>query len=219
MMDMGMSVGITYESMGAEQFAIYSITETEALFRFSKAMFDRQYAFIKKCLESGVGPVFFPVDSEYIAPPLVSPKTFDTLVAPFYAPLFELIHKFNGRVITHHHGKINKVLERLVDLGADGIHPIEEPPVGDCSIADAKRRIGERACIVGSVQWDDFQRLAPEEMEALVERQIRDAAQGGGMILAPSAGPYPNELTEQHQENTIRFIEAGLKWGRYPLQV
>jgi uroporphyrinogen-III decarboxylase len=213
-----MSVGITYELIGPEAFAIYSFTEPEALYNFSRIMFERQYTFLEKALKAGVGPVFFPVDSEYVAPPLVSPKTFDALVAPFYAPMFELIHSYGGKVICHHHGKIDRILERLVDLGADGIHPIEEPPIGDCRLADAKRRVGQRTCLVGSVQWDDFQRINPNEMEVLVKRQIADAAQGGGMILAPSAGPYPDFLSERHQENIIRFIESGLKWGRYPLQ-
>jgi hypothetical protein len=54
-------------------------------------------------------------------------------------------------------------------------------------------------------------------MEELVRRQIGDAAPGGRMILAPTAGPYAAQLTERQQENTIRFIEAGFRWGRYPL--
>ncbi len=69
------------------------------------------------------------------------------------------------------------------------------------------------------MQYDDFERLTPDEMEELVKRQIRDAAPGGGMILAPTAGPYAAQLTERQQENTLRFIEAGLKWGRYPLEI
>ena len=106
-------------------------------------------------------------------------------------------------------------MERIADLGADGIQPIEEPPIGDCTMAEAKRRIGDRVCLVGSVQYDDLARLTPDEMEALVKRQIEDAGAGGGMILAPTAGPYAAVLSERQQENTIRFIEAGHRWGRY----
>jgi hypothetical protein len=68
---------------------------------------------------------------------------------------------------------------------------------------------------VGSVQYDDFARLAPDEMEALVKRQIDDASEGGAMILAPTAGPYAASLSERQIENTLRFIEAGHRWGRY----
>jgi hypothetical protein len=84
-------------------------------------------------------------------------------------------------------------------------------------MVEAKQRIGDRVCLVGSVQYDDFERLTPGEMEALVRRQIEDAGAGGGMILAPTAGPYAARLSERQQENTIRLIDAGHRWGRYPL--
>ncbi|MGC9347082.1 MAG: uroporphyrinogen decarboxylase family protein, partial [Anaerolineae bacterium] len=91
--------------------------------------------------------------------------------------------------------------------------------IGDCTLAEAKARIGDRVCLIGSVQYDDFHQLTPEEMENLVRRQIGDAAPGGGMILAPTAGPYAANLTPRQQENTIRFIRAGRRWGRYPIRV
>jgi len=219
MVDPGMPVGVAYGLLGPENFAIYTLMEREALVRFTKEMFERQYTFLKKVLEAGAGPVFFTVDTEFVAPPMCSPATFDALIVPFNTPMFELIHEFGGKVIVHHHGNTGALLERIADMGADGIHPIEEPPVGDCTLAKAKHRIGDRVCLVGSVQYDDFQRLTPDEMEELVKRQIHDAAPEGGMILAPTAGPYAANLTERQQENIIRFIEAGLKWGRYPLQV
>jgi uroporphyrinogen-III decarboxylase len=150
---------------------------------------------------------------------MCAPTAFDYLITPFDAPLFDLIHRYGGKVIAHHHGNINVILERIANLGADGIQPVEEPPVGDCIMADAERRVGDRLCIIGSVQYDDFARLTPDKMEALVKRQIYDAAVGGRMILAPTAGPYASHLTHRQQENTLRFIEAGLKWGRYPLYI
>jgi len=51
-----------------------------------------------------------------------------------------------------------------------------------------------------------------------VRQTILDAGQGGGLILAPTAGPYEPRITPRTAANYIRFIEAGLRWGRYPLQ-
>lgn len=218
MVNLGMPIGVAYGLTHPQTFAEWTLTEREALVRFTQVMFEREYTFLQKALEQGAGPVFFTVGTEFVAPPMCSPAAFDALITPFDAPIFELIHRYGGRVIVHHHGRIAAILERIADIGADGIQPIEEPPVGDCTMAEAKRRIGDRVCLVGSVQYDDFERLTPDEMEALVRRQIQDAAPGGGMILAPTAGPYAAHLSPRHQENLLRFIEAGLKWGRYPLQ-
>jgi uroporphyrinogen-III decarboxylase len=219
MVNIGMPIGVAYGLTHPETFAVWTLTEREALVRFTRAMFEREYAFFEKALEKGAGPVFFAVGTEFVAPPMCSPDAFDALITPFDVPLFELVHRYGGKVIVHHHGNTHAILERIADLGADGIQPIEEPPIGDCTMAQAKRRIGDRVCLIGSVQYDDFERLAPDQMEALVKRQIQDAAPGGGMILAPTAGPYATHLSERQQENTIRFIEAGRKWGRYPLRV
>ena len=219
MVDPAMPIGVAYHLLGPENFSIYTLTEREALVKFTRTIFNRHYTFLKKALEAGAGPVFFTVDTEFVAPPMCRPVVFDALIAPFQAPMFELIHRHGGKVIVHHHGNINLLLERIADLGADGIHPVEEPPIGDCGLAEAKRRVGDRVCLVGSLQYDDFERLSPDEMDALVRRQILDAAQGGGMILAPTAGPYATNLTSRQQENTLRFIQAAHKWGRYPLSI
>lgn len=217
MVNIGMPIGVAYGLVHPQTFAEWSLTEREALARFTREMLSREYAFLKKALEKGAGPVFFTVGTEFVAPPMCSPAAFDALVAPFDAPLFELIHSYGGKVIVHHHGNTHAILERIANLGADGIQPIEEPPVGDCTMADAKRRIGGRVCLVGSVQYDDLARLGGDELEALVARQIRDAASGGGMILAPTAGPYASTISDRQQDNILRFIEAGHRWGRYPL--
>jgi uroporphyrinogen-III decarboxylase len=217
MVNIGMPIGAAYGLTHPENFAIWSLTERERLVQFTQEIFEREYAFLEKALKAGAGPVFFAVGTEFVAPPMCSPQAFESLITPFDKPIFELIHQYGGKVIVHHHGNISSILDHIADLGADGIQPIEEPPIGDCTMAEAKARIGDRVCLVGSVQYDDFARLTPDAMEALVKRQIGDAAPGGGMILAPTAGPYATYLSERQQENTLRFIEAGKRWGKYPL--
>jgi uroporphyrinogen-III decarboxylase len=215
MISIGMPIGVAYGLAHPQTFAIWTLTEREKLVRFTRVMFEREIAFLEKALRKGAGPVFFAVGTEFVAPPMCAHSAFDALVTPFDAPIFDRIHSYGGKVLVHHHGNVDDILERIADLGADGIQPIEEPPIGDCSLSQAKARIGDRVCLVGSVQYDDFARLDPDEMEDLVKRQIEDAGAGGGMILAPTAGPYAATLSARQQENTIRFIDAGHRWGRY----
>lgn len=223
MVNLGMPISVAYGLAHPETFAIWTLTERERLVHFTQVMFGRIQNFLHRALDAGAGPVFFTVGTEFVAPPMCAPGDFDALITPFDAPLFDMIHEVGGKVIVHHHGNIDGILERIAGLGTDGIQPIEEPPTGDCTFMEAKRRVGTVAgrdggvCLVGSVQYDDVARLTPDDIDALVHRQICDAAAGGGMILAPTAGPYAARLSERQQENTLRFIEAGLRWGRYPL--
>jgi len=63
------------------------------------------------------------------------------------------------------------------------------PPAmgGDVDLAEAKRRIGDRVCLVGG--WDQFhffQGCTPEQTRAEVRRCFEAAGAGGGFILSPS---------------------------------
>lgn len=217
MVDFATPVSFAYEYTAPEDFACWIATEMDTLVRFMDVVFERQYRWLEEALQLGAGPVFFTTGTEFAAPPLASPRAFARLCTQYNRPLFELIHKYGGFVIVHHHGRIRAVLGQLLDAGADGIQPIEEPPVGDMPLAEAKQLIAGRCAIVGSVQYDDLARLEEDEFDALIRRQIRDAGPGGGYILAPTAGPYEAELLPGHARNVRRMIDLAHQFGTYPL--
>jgi len=218
MMDLGTPVGFLYALAAPETLAYWIATEIDVLVRFLDVLFEREYRFVEEALRRGAGPVFFMTASEFVAPPLASPAAFACLFTRYSQPLCELIHHYGGHVIVHHHGRARAVLEQIVSAGADGIHPIEEPPVGDMPLAEAKELIAGRACIVGSVQYDDIARLPDDEFEALIRRQIREAGLGGGYIAAPTAGPYEAEITPRQARNVLRMVDLVRELGTYPLR-
>ena len=58
---------------------------------------------------------------------------------------------------------------------------------GDADLAEAKRRIGDRVCMIGG--FDQFHYLkgcTPEETRGEVRRCFEQAGDGGGYILSPS---------------------------------
>ncbi|MDI7277449.1 MAG: uroporphyrinogen decarboxylase family protein [Anaerolineae bacterium] len=217
MADLGTPVGFLDSHAAPETLACWIAGEMDALVRFLDALFEREYRFVEEALRRGAGPVFFMTGSEFVAPPLASPGAFARLFTRYSQPLCELIHRYGGHVIVHHHGRARAVLEQIISAGADGVHPIEEPPVGDMPLAEAKVLIAGRACIVGSVQYDDLARLPDGEFEALIRRQVREAGPGGGLIAAPTAGPYEAEITPQHARNLIRMVDLVRELGTYPL--
>lgn len=215
--DFGTPISALYHACGTEDFAIWTLTDIDLLEHFVRAMFERAEPVFRYLLENGIGPVWFLVGSEFVIPPLCRPSVFEHLVAPFDGKLIDMIHQHDGLAIVHHHGNINDLLEGIADMGADGIQPIESPPQGDCSMAEAKARVGDRVCLIGSVQYGELQLATADAIEEQVRQMITDAGKDGGLILAPTAGPYEETITENTANNYIRFIEAGKRWGRYPL--
>jgi len=100
----------------------------------------------------------------------------------------------------------------MKQTGMDGIHTIEAPPIGDCSITQARNVLGKDTILIGNIQYDDIARCSVEEIDELVRLAIEEG-KSGKFILSPSAGPYEADLTPKQVENYLAFIKAGLKYG------
>jgi uroporphyrinogen-III decarboxylase len=58
---------------------------------------------------------------------------------------------------------------------------------GDTNLKEAKRRIGERVCMIGGFdQLHAFNNCTAEETRGEVRRCFDEAGAGGGFILSPS---------------------------------
>jgi uroporphyrinogen-III decarboxylase len=218
MVDLPTPISSLHSYASPADLACWIATDIDVLTHYLDVVVQRQLDWLTQALEAGAGPVFFVTGTEFVAPPLASPAAFARLATRYNGPLFELIHRYGGHIIVHHHGRARQVLAQIVDAGADGVQPIEEPPVGDLPLAAAKELMRERCTIVGSVQYDDLSRLDDDAFEALIRRQIRDAAPEGRFILAPTAGPYETEITLQHARNLRRMIDLAHELGTYPLR-
>ena len=154
--------------------------------------------------------------AEYAIPPLMSPKAFQEYIVPYDGKLIEVIHEHGGLVYYHSHGKVREFIPSFIDIGADGLHPLE--PVGatgDCDLVEVKRLFGRDICLMGNIQDHDLARLSREQIEQIVRNAVLAAKDGGGFILSPSCTPYHNPMPDRLEENIMTFIEAGLKYGQY----
>ena len=80
------------------------------------------------------------------------------------------------------------LLELIADMGPDAMETFTPPAMGgDTDLRQAKRRIGDRVCMIGG--FDQFHFLTgctPEETRAEVRRCFDEAGGGGGYIICPS---------------------------------
>ena len=146
--------------------------------------------------------------------PIVSPELFRRLFKPRLKKYFDMVKKHTSAFIHFHCcGSIYKLLDDLIELGVDVIHPVQVAAKNmDSSMLGPE--FGDRLSFWGGI---DTQRVLPsgtvEEVKAEVRRRIKDFAPGGGYIL----GAVHNIQPGVPVENIIAMYEAGKEYGQYPI--
>lgn len=119
---------------------------------------------------------------------VISPSIFNEFVAPYDAPLIEAAHQAGQRIVYHTCGGMMPILEDIAAMNPDAMETFTPPAMGaDVDLAEAKKRIGERVCMIGGFdQFYFFQNCTPEETRREVRRCFDAAGYNGGFILSPS---------------------------------
>jgi len=212
MLDLGESIGVLYGASDLSEFPIWSLTRRDEVTAFLGRL---QRHFLEKyrwCLERDLADIYFLVGSELAAPPMVGRDVFREWIVPFEKELIDLIHSYGKLVITHFHGQIRDLLPDFLEMAPDGLHTIEEPPVGNCPLEEAFRIVGDKIALIGTIQYDEFRALESEAMRAEV-RRVLDTARGRRFVLSPSAGPFHPELPARMRDNYLAFLDEGDKYG------
>ena len=131
---------------------------------------------------------------------VISPKIFEEFVAPYDAELIELAHQMGQRIVYHTCGGMMPILEKIADMNPDAMETFTPPDMGgDVDLAEAKKRIGHRVCMIGGFdQFHYFKDCKPEETRREVRRCFEEAGEGGGFILAPSDHFFDVDLELLH---------------------
>jgi uroporphyrinogen decarboxylase len=171
---------------GIENLILAAIDDPEWVHALLKVIFERKKTFVHSL--QGVKYDLIEHGGGDASSTVISPKIFDTFVAPYDAPLIEAAHEAGQRVVYHTCGGMMPFLERLAAMHPDALETFTPPGMGgDTRLAEAKKRIGDKVCMIGGFdQFHYFQGCTPEETRNAVRRCFADAGGGGGYILSPS---------------------------------
>lgn len=140
---------------------------------------------------------------------IMSPGHFKEYVKPYLEKIVQYTHNKGLKIIKHSDGNIWQIIDDLVEIGFDGIHPIQ-PQCMD--IGEVKEYLKDKACIIGNI---DCQELlpngSPDEVDSVVKETIEIASPGGGYIVSSSNSIHPGVKPE----NYIAMVEAVHKYGFY----
>ncbi len=119
---------------------------------------------------------------------VISPRIFDQFVAPYDSVLIRAAHEAGQRIVYHTCGGMMPLLERIAAMEPDAMETFTPVGMGgDTDLRQAKRRIGDKVCMIGGFdQFHFFIDNTVEQTRAEVRRCFDEAGGGGGFILSPS---------------------------------
>lgn len=147
--------------------------------------------------------------------PAMSPTHFREYILPYLRRSVEVAHGAGVPFIKHTDGNIWPLLDMMVDeAGIDAIDPLE--PLAGMDIGRVKAAYGDRIAVMGNVDCTELLcHGTAHDVEEAVKETIAKAAPGGGFVLASSNSIHPAVKPENYRA----MVDAGRRWGRYPLDV
>jgi uroporphyrinogen-III decarboxylase len=122
---------------------------------------------------------------------LISPRQFERFCFPAYRAFCQ---HFRERLLIYIHvcGNSNPILEMMADTGAHMIDPLD--PLGGVSVADAKRRVGDRVAMMGGVNTLTLAFGAPADVRAEAIQKCREGGPYGYVLGAGDMVPGDTPL-------------------------
>lgn len=148
--------------------------------------------------------------SEQCTPPMMSYRSFDQFVVPYDGPMVARLKEYGIITSCHCHGKISRALHCIRDMGFDATDPVEPPPAGDVTYAQAREISQGKVTLIGNVEWDQLCFAQADE----IRQQVREILALGNdrLILSTSAGPI-SQITPQIADTYRAFVAAALEYG------
>ena len=141
------------------------------------------------------------IDALYIGDPaasasLISPRHFERFCLSAYQKFCEHFEDVDILMYIHFCGNSNLILEMIADTGAHVVEPLD--PLGGVSVADAKRRVGDRMALMGGVNTLTLFSGTPEAVRAEAIQKCREGGPHGYILAAGDMIPPETPLENLH---------------------
>jgi uroporphyrinogen decarboxylase len=139
---------------------------------------------------------------------MISPATWREFFRPRLAGIIAAARavKPDLRVIYHSDGHVEPILDDLVEIGIQGINPLQPEHMDAARI---RRRFGPRLALWGTVgRQTTFAFADPAEIRREVRERI-EALGPAGLVLCPA---YDIDEPDVPWANIAAFLEAGAEW-------
>lgn len=148
---------------------------------------------------------------------LQSPDLFRKLSLPTIKRITAMAKQAGILSGIHSCGREYEIVESCAnETDLNYLNPLEVPPMGNCHLADVKKKFGSKVALMGNLHTSEvmlFGSVETVRLESL--RAIRDAGVGGGFVL--STGDQCGRDTPF--ENIFELVNVAKEFGVYPLDL
>jgi len=141
--------------------------------------------------------------------PFLSPAMFGEFVAPYLAQLIRGYKELGFYAIKHTDGNIMPILDALLEGEPHALHSLD--PQGQIDLAEMKRRVGDRICLIGNVNCATLQTGTDEQVIADSRRALRDGMPGGSYVFGSSNCIYTGMALKRYE----LMLEVWRREGNY----
>jgi uroporphyrinogen decarboxylase len=129
--------------------------------------------------------------------PFFRPAMFDEFVTPYLKRLIAGYREMGFYTIKHTDGNIMPILDSLVSARPHALHSLD--PQGAVDIAEVKRRVGRKVCLIGNVSCAMLDTGTAEQVVESARYALRHGMPGGGYIFATSNCIYTGMPLERYE--------------------
>jgi len=129
--------------------------------------------------------------------PFLSPSMFSEFVAPYLAKLIKGYRDMGFYTIKHTDGNIMPILDQLVEANPHALHSID--PQAGVDIAEVKKLVGDKVCLIGNVNCGLLQTGTEEQVIESVRYALKHGMPGGGYIFSTSNCIYTGMPLERYE--------------------
>ncbi|MBP7933114.1 MAG: hypothetical protein KA354_00585 [Phycisphaerae bacterium] len=142
--------------------------------------------------------------------PFFSPAWFDEFVTPYLADLCRGYRGQGFYTVKHTDGNIMPILDRLLLGEPHALHSLD--PQGGVDIAEVKRRVGDRVCLIGNVNCGLLDTGTDEQCVASARYALKHGMPGGRYVFSTSNCVYTGMRLERYH----LILDVWRKEGEYP---
>ncbi len=193
-------------SMGLDNFSFALVDDPDLPATLLDMYVEWCIELIRRTQMIGFDFVLFADDIAFSTGPMFAPEVFRQIFLP---RMKKVAAQMKIPWIYHSDGNLMPVMDDLLTLGMNCLHPIEP---GAMDIEQVKKDYGHRVCLAGNIDLHyTLTRGSPEEVEREVKERIEKIGKGGGYVLGSS-----NSLVSYIKpENLLAMRDAFLRYRAY----